>query len=131
MTPQPLAFPKTIERNRLQPRPAVVSVFFYLQLSHGAGSIIVIFKSVRTFSTLSSLAHLDVFWIQLSNMASNPKIQDAEVLGDKANASHEERMHWGALTEEELVVEEKLRLRVDCLIMPMVILVYLMNYIDR
>jgi hypothetical protein len=35
------------------------------------------------------------------------------------------------LTEEEKVVEKKLRRRIDTLIMPLVILVYLMNYIDR
>jgi hypothetical protein len=40
-------------------------------------------------------------------------------------------MHFGQLTEEELVIEKKLRRKIDSLIMPLVILVYLMNYIDR
>lgn len=35
------------------------------------------------------------------------------------------------LTPEELVLEKKLRRKIDALIMPLVILVYLMNYIDR
>ncbi len=64
-------------------------------------------------------------------MEPDRRIHDAELLGDKSRTSHDEAMHWGALTEEELVIEKKLRLRVDFLIMPLVILVYLMNYIDR
>ncbi|EXJ91294.1 hypothetical protein A1O1_04404 [Capronia coronata CBS 617.96] len=64
-------------------------------------------------------------------MAAINVLHDAEVLGDKVSASHEERMHWGELTEEEQAIEKKVRLKVDLLIMPMVILVYLMNYIDR
>ena len=65
-------------------------------------------------------------------MSENGKVlHDQDVLGTKADASHEERMHWGALTEEELVIEKKLKLRVDFLIMPLIILIYLMNYIDR
>ena len=35
------------------------------------------------------------------------------------------------LTEEEKVIEKQLRKRIDALIMPLAILVYLMNYIDR
>lgn len=59
------------------------------------------------------------------------QLRDNELLGTKAEASHEERMHWAALTDEEKVVERKLRLRIDFLVMPLVILIYLMNYIDR
>ena len=40
-------------------------------------------------------------------------------------------MHFGQLTEEELVIQKKLKRKIDSLIMPLVILVYLMNYIDR
>ncbi|KAI1609838.1 retrograde regulation protein 2 [Exophiala viscosa] len=64
-------------------------------------------------------------------MATDAKIQDADLLGDKADVSYEERMHWGALSEEELAIEKKLRFRIDAIVMPLVILVYLMNYIDR
>jgi len=64
-------------------------------------------------------------------MATDGKIQDADLLADKADVSYEERMHWSALTEEELAIEKKLRFRIDSVIMPLVILVYLMNYIDR
>lgn len=65
------------------------------------------------------------------NMAGNDNtITDSE-LGAKVDLSHEEVVHMAELTEEEKVVERKLRRRIDALIMPLVILVYLMNYIDR
>jgi hypothetical protein len=43
----------------------------------------------------------------------------------------EEVTHFTTLTEEELVIEQKLRRKIDLRIMPVVISVYLMNYIDR
>jgi len=58
-------------------------------------------------------------------------ILDHDVLGEKAGLSHEEAMHFGVLTEEELVIEKKLVRKIDMLIMPLIVLVYLMNYIDR
>ncbi|KAJ5473143.1 hypothetical protein N7475_002709 [Penicillium sp. IBT 31633x] len=57
-------------------------------------------------------------------------IMEAE-LGAKMDLSHEEVIHMAELTEEEKVIEKKLRKRIDALIMPLAILVYLMNYIDR
>jgi hypothetical protein len=58
-------------------------------------------------------------------------ILDHDVLGEKAGLSHEEAMHFGVLTEDELVIEKKLVRKIDMLIMPLIVLVYLMNYIDR
>lgn len=58
-------------------------------------------------------------------------IRDSEVLGEKAHMTQEEVIHLTELTEEELVIEKKLRRRIDTLIMPLVVLVYLLNYIDR
>ena len=58
-------------------------------------------------------------------------ITDSEAMGAKAEMTHEEVVHLAELTEEEKEVERKLRKRIDSLIMPLVILVYLMNYIDR
>ena len=58
-------------------------------------------------------------------------IQDSTVLGDKVHVTHEELATLRALSEEELLVEKKLLFRIDSRIMPMVVLVYLMNYIDR
>lgn len=58
-------------------------------------------------------------------------LRDADLLGDKAEVSHEDAVHFGELTEEEKAVAKKLVLKIDLLIMPLVVLVYLMNYIDR
>lgn len=58
-------------------------------------------------------------------------ITDSEAMGEKAGITHEEVVHLTRLTEEEKVIEKKLRLRIDSLIMPLVVLVYLLNYIDR
>ncbi|KAF7591605.1 hypothetical protein BBP40_001304 [Aspergillus hancockii] len=59
------------------------------------------------------------------------QITDREAMGEKADMTHEEVVHIAELTPEEKIVEKKLRRRIDSLIMPLVILVYLMNYIDR
>lgn len=61
----------------------------------------------------------------------NLTISDADIMGEKAEMSHEETVHLAELTPEEKAVEVKLRRRIDFLIMPLIILVYLMNYIDR
>lgn len=58
-------------------------------------------------------------------------LRDHEAMGEKARMTHDEVLHLAELSPEELVLERKLRLRIDCLVMPLVILVYLMNYIDR
>jgi hypothetical protein len=62
---------------------------------------------------------------------SEHDIKDTDIMGEKAGISHEEVAYLGQLTPEEKVIEKKLRRRIDLLIMPLVILVYLMNYIDR
>ena len=59
------------------------------------------------------------------------QLRDADIMGEKGVATHDEKMHWAALTEEELAIEKKLKRRIDSIIMPCVIAVYLMNYIDR
>lgn len=58
-------------------------------------------------------------------------ILDHDVLGDKGNLSHDEAMHFGELTPEEKEIEKKLVRKIDARIMPLMVLVYLMNYIDR
>lgn len=58
-------------------------------------------------------------------------ISDLEAMGDKAEMTHEELVHLAKLTDEEKVLEKKLLRRIDSLIMPLVVLVYLLNYIDR
>lgn len=56
---------------------------------------------------------------------------DAVVMGHKAQATHHEVADMAALTSDEKDLEKKLVRRIDSLIMPLVILVYLLNYIDR
>jgi hypothetical protein len=58
-------------------------------------------------------------------------MSDRDAMGEKADLSHEEIIHLAQLSPEEKVIEKKLRRKIDMLIMPLVILVYLMNYIDR
>ncbi|KAL4972935.1 major facilitator superfamily domain-containing protein [Aspergillus desertorum] len=56
----------------------------------------------------------------------------ADDIVEKANIAHDEEVgHVATLSPEELVIEQKLRRRIDSIVMPLVILVYLMNYIDR
>lgn len=50
---------------------------------------------------------------------------------NKPDIAHADIERFGTLTAEELVLEKKLRRKIDILIMPLVVLVYLMNYIDR
>lgn len=56
---------------------------------------------------------------------------DEPVAATGPNGFYHDKDHTGELTPEELEIEKKLKFRIDSLIMPMVILVYLMNYIDR
>lgn len=56
---------------------------------------------------------------------------DIGAMEEKTEVSHEEVMDLAQLTPDERILEKKLRRRIDSLIMPLIILVYLMNYIDR
>lgn len=59
-------------------------------------------------------------------------VSDKQLIGESVEASHAEAvLHTVELTPEEKVIEKKLRRKIDGRIMPLVILVYLMNYIDR
>jgi hypothetical protein len=62
----------------------------------------------------------------MSDIKNNDVVRDADLLGDKADMTHEETMHFAALTEEEKVIEKQLKRRIDALIMPLVVLVYLL-----
>lgn len=61
---------------------------------------------------------------------ASTKVHDHDLLGSK-EASESGPDHTVALTEEELVLEKKLRWKIDLMIMPLMIWTYLMNYIDR
>ncbi|PVI06199.1 permease of the major facilitator superfamily [Periconia macrospinosa] len=50
---------------------------------------------------------------------------------EKSVTERKEQVHHEQLSEEELVIAKKLRKKIDIRIMPLVTLVYLMNYTDR
>lgn len=56
-------------------------------------------------------------------------VQDHHSIGDEKIG--ETRDHLRQLTAAELVVEKKLRKKIDIRIMPICVLIYLLNYIDR
>jgi len=67
---------------------------------------------------------------------TKPISEHREYLHDKSmteerEASMDDAVQFAILSEEELAVQKKLVRKIDALIMPLVILVYLMNYIDR
>ena len=61
------------------------------------------------------------------------RIHDRDLLGvgNEKNVTLEEIDELRRLSPEELVLEKKLRRKMDLRIMPLVVLIYLMNYIDR
>jgi hypothetical protein len=61
----------------------------------------------------------------LAGRASGQHVEQIE------SAAQEDGVHGGRLTAEELAVEKKLLRKIDARIMPVVITIYLMNYIDR
>jgi hypothetical protein len=67
----------------------------------------------------------------LSTMVETQNAISEAELGPKMDMSHQEVVHMAELSPEDKIIENKLRKRIDALIMPLAILVYLMNYIDR
>jgi hypothetical protein len=61
----------------------------------------------------------------LAGRASGQHVEQVE------SAAQEDGLHGGRLSAEELAVEKKLLRKIDARIMPVVITIYLMNYIDR
>ncbi|KAK5163434.1 uncharacterized protein LTR77_010616 [Saxophila tyrrhenica] len=68
--------------------------------------------------------------IEKHHIGHRDSLHDHEIIGHN-EATKEQAMHHGHLSEQELIDEKKLRRKIDGTIMPMVVLVYLMNYIDR
>lgn len=66
---------------------------------------------------------------KIEDLPASEHVHDHDILDEKAAAESAE--HLRKLTPEELVIEKKLRKKIDVLIMPLCVLVYLMNYIDR
>lgn len=57
-------------------------------------------------------------------------LSDHEIVG-KSEAVQEEVVHVAELTEDEKRLEKQLVRKIDLVIMPMILLVYLLNWIDR
>lgn len=56
---------------------------------------------------------------------------DKHVSSGDEKAGLESRDHLQQLTPAELEIEKKLRKKIDLRVMPICVLIYLMNYIDR
>lgn len=67
---------------------------------------------------------------KIEDLPASEHVHDHDILDDEKTAG-ETAEHLRKLTPEELVIEKKLRKKIDLLIMPLCVLVYLMNYIDR
>lgn len=67
---------------------------------------------------------------KIDDVPSAEHINDHDIVADE-KAMAETAEHLRKLTPEERVIEDKLRRKIDLRIMPLCILVYLMNYIDR
>lgn len=57
-------------------------------------------------------------------------VTDGDILG-KTDISQVEAVQIASLTDEEKAIEKKLVLRIDLIIFPLLITVYLLNWIDR
>jgi hypothetical protein len=65
-----------------------------------------------------------------NDIGHHETLRDEDIMGEKRIGS-ERVEHLRQLTPDELIAEKKLRRKIDRLIMPVVVTVYLMNYIDR
>jgi hypothetical protein len=65
-----------------------------------------------------------------NDIGHHETLRDEDIIGEKRIGS-ERVEHLRQLTPDELIAEKKLRRKIDRLIMPVVVTVYLMNYIDR
>ena len=57
--------------------------------------------------------------------------EHVDALDKPAEADNGETLQIGPLTEEEKADEKRLLRKIDLLIMPLVVAIYLINYIDR
>lgn len=65
-----------------------------------------------------------------AEVTNNAVVTDGDILG-KTDISQVEAVQIASLTEEEKAIEKKLVLRIDLIIFPLLITVYLLNWIDR
>ena len=65
-----------------------------------------------------------------NDIGHHENLRDEDIIGEK-RIGQDRVEHLRQLSPEELIAEKKLRRKIDRLIMPVVVTVYLMNYIDR
>lgn len=66
------------------------------------------------------------------NVASTKIVQDHDIISSsKEELDSVERAHMVGFNDDELILEKKLRVKIDLMIMPLMVWTYLMNYIDR
>lgn len=65
-----------------------------------------------------------------NDIGHHETLRDEDIIGEK-RIGQDRVEHLRQLSPDELVAEKKLRRKIDRLIMPVVVTVYLMNYIDR
>ena len=67
---------------------------------------------------------------KIDDVPTAEHVQDHEIFADE-KAAAETAEHLRKLTPEEEAIAKKLKRKIDVLVMPLVVLIYLMNYIDR
>lgn len=60
-------------------------------------------------------------------VAAEEALHDRDIMGEKPI----EASHVRELTEEERIIERKLVRRVDWIVLPIILVVYVLNWIDR
>lgn len=66
------------------------------------------------------------------DVASTKIVHDHDIVGSSKEALESaEQAHMIGFNDEELILEKKLRVKIDIMIMPLMVWTYLMNYIDR
>ena len=65
-----------------------------------------------------------------NDIGHHETLRDEDIIGEK-RIGQDRVEHLRQLSPDELIAEKKLRRKIDRLIMPVVVTVYLMNYIDR
>lgn len=113
-----------------------MSTVSYFPLSFSSGSyrtLIVIESCVWRDSNCKTSVRREID----PAMSAEKEIRDSDlVVGKLDDSEHleavrQDALHHGHLSAEELEIEKKLRRKIDMRVMPVLITIYLMNYIDR
>ena|SRR5579871_765090 len=84
-------------------------------------------RSIFLLHSRVIIPNFQVILDPFSIMSETKSVQDHELF-ENADNNYQEDLRYSKLTPDELKTEKQLRRRIDSRIMPLVILVYLMNY---